>query len=131
MKLLAIICLIAFLCSTPLAESSATASDASEDFIQGSWRAEGTDPSGSHSWYQEWTFDQGKFKHTAYPPINQEGSYRVVRSAGNRLTLELYDQQGTFGTENSQIEVILNRKRGGLMIKGQGPFSRIKLQPKQ
>jgi hypothetical protein len=123
MKLLAMICLLVVACSAPLA--GAAVSDSPEEFIQGSWRAEGTDPSGRHSWYQEWTFDHGKFKHTAYPPINQTGSYRIVKTAGNRLTLELYDQQGTFGTENSQIEVVLNRKRLKLTIKGQGPFKRV------
>jgi hypothetical protein len=99
--------------------------DADLDFIQGNWRAEGADPSGRHGWFQTWTFDQGKFKHEGYPPLLQEGSYRLLKKDKNKLTLELYEQSGTFGTENSQIEIIINKSKGILTIKGQGPFKRV------
>ena len=126
MKLMAVLLLAVLVCSSPVAGSSLTSSDADLDFIQGSWRAEGTDPSGRHGWYQKWTFDKGRFKHEGYPPFFQEGSYRLLKKEGNKLTIELYDRSGTFGTENSQIEIVIDKKKDNLMIKGQGPFKRVK-----
>lgn len=125
MKFLTAFLLIALTYSIPSTGASLTLADANDDFIQGTWRAEGTDLTGRHGWFQTWTFDKGKFKHEGYPPLNQEGSYRLLKKSKNKLTLELYDQQGTFGTENSQIEIIINKKKGILMIKGQGPFKRV------
>ncbi|HUQ34217.1 MAG TPA: hypothetical protein VM095_18995 [Pyrinomonadaceae bacterium] len=94
--------------------------------IQGTWHFEGND-GGGHSWYLEWTFEQGKFTLKGYPPLYQEGSYRIIKSVGDKLTLELYDQKGNFGTENSQIEIVTGKNRNKLrQIKGQGPFSRVK-----
>jgi hypothetical protein len=130
MKFLAVISLLAFACSAVIVNGSWKATDSPEEFIQGSWHAQGTDPSGRHGWFQEWTFEKGKFKHTGYPPLEQEGSYRILKTEGNKLTLELYDQKGTFGTENSQIEVVIDKDKGKLKIKGQGPFSRVKSESK-
>lgn len=126
MKPVAVLLLLVFVCLSPVADASAIFPDADTDFVQGTWRAEGTDPSGRHAWFQTWNFDNGRFKHEGYPPLYQEGSYRLLKKEKNRLTLELYDQQGTFGTENSQIEIIINRRDGILMIRGQGPFRRTK-----
>jgi hypothetical protein len=98
--------------------------DAEEKTIQGTWRLAGTN--GRHSWFLEWTFDAGKFKLQGYPPLYQEGSYRIVKTDGNKLTLELYDQKGNFGTEPSQIEILVNKAGDRLKIKGQEPFTRVK-----
>ena len=124
MKLLAVLLLLALVCPWSASSALTTSLDRDLDFIQGTWRAEGTDPTGRHGWYQTWNFDKGKFKHEGYPPLNQEGKYRLLKKVKNKLTLELYDQSGTFGTENSQIEILINKK-GTLMIKGQGPFRRV------
>src|ERR671939_1429577 len=94
-----------------------------ERFLQGTWRLEGSDEK-KNAWYLEWTFDMGSFKVEGYPPLHQEGSYQIVDVVGDKVTLELYDQKGTFGTEKSKIEVILDKKKDTLMIKGQGPFKR-------
>lgn len=93
-----------------------------EDFIQGMWRLSGQN--GMYGWYLEWTFNRGRFDLKGYPPLAQDGKYRIIKTDGHKLTLELYDQKGNFGTENSQIEVIIDRKKETLMIKGQGPFRR-------
>ena len=103
--------------------SSARAEVSDEEFIQGTWRLEGKNDE-KHGWMLEWTFDQGKFKLVGYPPLHQEGKYRVIKTEDNKWTLELYDQHGNFGTENSTIEVVLDKSEGTLMIKGQGPFTR-------
>ena len=96
-----------------------------EKFLQGTWRLEGSDEK-KNAWYLEWTFDMGSFKLEGYPPLHQEGSYQIVDVVGDKVTLELYDQKGTFGTDKSKIEVILDKKKDTLVIKGQGPFKRNK-----
>ncbi|MBD0369871.1 MAG: hypothetical protein ICV60_03390 [Pyrinomonadaceae bacterium] len=103
----------------------ASAKKTNEDFIQGVWRVTGEN--GGHAWFLEWTFDHGKFDLKGYPPLAQGGKYRIIKTDGHKLTLELYDQKGNFGTENSQIEIILDKKKDTLMIKGQGPFKRAQL----
>ena len=98
-----------------------------EEIIQGTWRLTGqNDP--RHSWYLEWTFNQGKFTLQGYPPLAQQGKYKIVKNDKNKMTLELYEQSGNFGTENSQIEITINKKKDTLMIKGQGPFTRQKVK---
>lgn len=124
MKLLGLICLLMLVCSASTVNASLPAIGSLEDFIQGTWRAEGTDPSGRHRWFQEWTFEKGKFEETGYPPLGQKGSYRVLKSERNKLTLELYEQEGTFGTENRQLEIVINKRRGTLKIGTVGPFRR-------
>ncbi|HEX8844222.1 MAG TPA: hypothetical protein VF791_06245 [Pyrinomonadaceae bacterium] len=94
-----------------------------EKFLQGTWRLEGADEK-KNAWYLEWTFDMGTFKLEGYPPLHQEGSYQIIDVTGDKVTLELFDQKGTFGTEKSKIELILDKKKDTLMIKGQGPFKR-------
>ena len=93
-----------------------------EDFIQGTWRLTGEN--GGHAWFLEWTFDRGRFDLKGYPPLAQYGKYRIIKTDDNKLTLELYDQKGNLGTENSQLEVVVDKKKDTLMIKGQGPFKR-------
>jgi len=105
-----------------------SSTDADEKLIQGTWRLEGSN--NGHSWFLEWKFEHGKFTLKGYPPLYQEGSYKIVKTDGNKLTIELYEQKGNFGTENSQIEIVINKEKDKLKIKGQEPFSRVKAEPK-
>jgi hypothetical protein len=94
-----------------------------EKYIQGKWRAAGeTD---RHTWFLEWTFDNGSFKQSGYPPITQDGKYKVVNVADNKITLELYDQKGTFGEEKSKVEILINPETKQLTISGMKEFSRV------
>lgn len=102
--------------------------DANEKLIQGTWRLEGSN--NGHSWFLEWTFTEGKFTLKGYPPLFQEGSYKIIKTDGNKLTLELYDQKGNFGTERSEIEIVINKTKDKLKIKGQEPFTRAQADPK-
>ena len=112
---------IALLLCSSLSVASST-KKTNEDFIQGMWRLTGEND--GHAWFLEWTFDHGRFLLKGYPPLAQEGKYRIIKAKGDKLTLELYDQKGNFGTENSQIELVIDKKKDALMIKGQGPFKR-------
>src|SRR5690606_15001017 len=93
-----------------------------EEYLQGTWRAAGETPD-RHTWFLEWTFDDGRFKQAGYPPITQKGKYRVVGSDGTKLTLELYDQDGTFGKETQRIEITVDSNR--LTIQNMKGFSRV------
>ena len=129
MKTILLLLFITLGVSFPVASS---VKDAKDDAIQGIWYLSGQlkDEKGKPglSWFLEWTFDHGKFNLNGYPPLHQEGSYRILKTEGNKLTLELYDQKGNFGTDNSQIEIVRQKNRDRLMIKGQGPFTRTKKQ---
>lgn len=115
------IALVLFSVAAPLALSRRKTQ---EDFIQGMWRMTGEND--GHAWYLEWTFDRGRFDLKGYPPLAQAGKYRVIKTESDKLTLELYDQKGNFGTDNSRLEVVVDKKKDTLMIKGQGPFTRVR-----
>lgn len=115
-------------CLTQMSACSLMMSE-EEKYIQGTWRLSGELPNSNKNepgmaWYLEYTFDKGKFKQTGYPPITQEGKYKVIKQDGNKLTLELYDQKGTFGTENKQMVVVVEREKNKLTIDGKEGFSR-------
>jgi hypothetical protein len=97
--------------------------DANEKFIQGKWTAAGDQGEG-HSWYLEWTFDNGRFEMTGYPPIQQSGLYQIATSAENTLTLTMTEQQGDFGTEDSTLTILIDPDNNSLTIDNLGPFSR-------
>ena len=98
-----------------------TSSDA-EDFIQGTWRAAGG--KGIRAWFLEWTFEDGTFRQTGYPPIVQEGKYRVLSADAERITLELYEQKGTFGEKPRELQILLDRSANQLTISGTKGFLR-------
>jgi len=93
-----------------------------EESLQGTWRAAGETPD-RHTWFLEWTFKDGRFKQLGYPPITQEGKYRVVKSEANRLTIELFDQDGTFGKEPQRMEI--SAEDGRLKIQNMKGFVKI------
>ncbi len=115
--------LILLACSALAASHRATASDSAEQFMQGTWRLSGMNDA-THGWFLEWTFDHGKFTLDGYPPLHQEGKYRILKQQGSKLTLELYDQQGNFGTGSEKLEIVLYKNKDTLKIKEQGPFKR-------
>jgi hypothetical protein len=93
-----------------------------ENYIQGTWRVAGEN--GGRSWFLEWSFDNGGFRQTGYPPIIQEGKYRVASAGDDRITLELYGQQGTFGGSDRVLPIIIDRSANRLTISGTKGFSR-------
>lgn len=128
-KLLLNLISIAALVLTPFS-SCAISVQGHEKFIQGKWRLVGEfpkDKSGrSRVWFLEWTFAGGKFLQIGYPPLKQEGKYRIVRQEDDKLMLELYEQKGNFGNKDQQIEIVVDRKNEKLKIWNQEGFSRVK-----
>lgn len=96
-----------------------------EQFIQGEWRLAGQEEGSEHAWLLEWKFDNGSFRHTGYPPIDQEGKYRIRKDAEELLELELYDQTGTFGSETSVLKIRIGRDNDTLRIDDRSGFKRV------
>lgn len=94
-----------------------------EKYIQGTWRADGEND--RHRWFLEWNFDNGKFKQTGYPPIFQEGKYKIINVADGKITVELFDQKGNFGSERRTIVIVTDPEEEKLMISGTNGFSRV------
>jgi len=100
--------------------------DPNEQFIQGTWNQSGTLPEG-FGWYSKYTFDKGGFTVQGYPPLRQSGSYRILNSKGDTIELELYDQKGDLGTENSKVTITIDRAKDAISLNGGKDFySRVK-----
>lgn len=96
--------------------------------LQGTWRLSGETPANNSgramAWYLEWKFSNGRFLQTGYPPLAQQGRYRVLKSEANQLTLELYEQKGNFGAADRKIEVTVAESGTELKIDGKSGFVR-------
>lgn len=114
--------MLAFVVATTVATPKQSVS---EKIVQGTWVVEGSGDGKSSTGYLEWTFDNGKFTLNGYPQVHQEGSYRIINNRGDKLTLELFDQKGTWGTKKSQMEIAVDAKNDHLTIKDKGPFRRV------
>jgi len=97
--------------------------DPNERYIQGKWTAAGDQGEG-HSWYLEWTFDNGHFEMSGYPPIQQSGNYRITESQESTLTLTLINQQGDLATEDRTLTIVIDSTNTSLTIDNLGPFSK-------
>jgi hypothetical protein len=118
--------LIFILALAGVSSGFAPSQSVSERIMQGTWLLEGGGEKNTPRWYLEWSFDdKGKFSLNGYPQVHQEGSYRISKTNGNTLTLELFDQKGSFGTSKSQMQVVVDDKQDKLMIKDKGPFRRV------
>jgi hypothetical protein len=97
-----------------------------EKFIQGKWRLAGTfGDDENRAWFLEWEFDNGKFTQNGYPPILQEGKYKILEDNKNTLKLKLYKQKGTFGDDDSELTIIVDKEEKTLTINGKKDFMRI------
>jgi hypothetical protein len=97
--------------------------DPNEAFIQGTWMAAGDQGEG-HSWYIQWTFDNGKFHVEGYPPLVQNGNYSVVASQDSTLTLQLTNQEGDWPTDDLEVVVVIDEVNNTLTIDNLGPFTK-------
>ena len=99
-----------------------------EKFIQGKWQVAGEHMSNSgesHTWFLEWEFENGRFIQNGYPPILQEGNYKIIESKDNTLKLKLYRQNGTFGEKDSELIIVIDREKENLRIDGKNQFTKV------
>ena len=108
--LLVLLCLILAGCSDP-----------NTSYIQGRWA------SGNVHYWSEWYFDRGYFSFFSTIDIHgntseKTGSYRIVASDGDLITLELYNTDlGDPLEDTTQLAIKINRDEGSLRI-GRGTF---------
>jgi hypothetical protein len=98
-----------------------------EKFIQGKWQVSGEHKSengAGQAWYLEWEFENGKFKQFGYPPILQEGNYKVSEVGNETMKLKLYKQKGTFGEGDSELIIVIDKENNSLNIDGKGGFTK-------
>ncbi len=117
--------MIVIFMSAALVNVPAQKQSVSEEIMQGIWIIQGGGENKTPRWFLEWTFENGKFSLSGYPKLQQEGSYRIIKNKGGKLTLELFNQKGDLGTKNSQLEIIVDQNNDQLTIKAQGPFKRV------
>ena len=105
-------------------------SDPNEPFIQGYWRY--SDPHlgaqvSEKGQVTTWIFDEGGFRTDACCFFEQHlsGRYRIVKSEGDALILELYALDGNLKSDRLQIQVIIDREADTLKIQRAGPYQRL------
>jgi hypothetical protein len=88
-----------------------------EQYIQGYWYR------GNAHFMDQWQFDRGSFSHISEvvqgDPNTTSGHYQVVDLQDDRLTLELYDLDLTFGDERQQIVITLHPDSDTVQIRSQ------------
>ena len=97
--------------------------DAGEERLHGIWRVAGERD--GHAWFLQWKFEDGTFEQRGYPPVLQKGRYRITKFEGDRLIIELSDQEGTFGTANRTMRIAFDASDEAIAIDGRFGFKRI------
>lgn len=105
--------------------------DPNEMFIQGNWYyndqhiLEAVGESFSEVY---WTFDRGSYETFAccFVKFEQFGRYDVLKSEGDKLTLEFFNTDGKFNSERFQVGINIDREADTIIVQGTGPFVREK-----
>jgi len=88
-----------------------------EEYVQGYWYR------GNAHFMDEWYFDAGNFSHKSEvfhgDPNITSGRYRVLEFADDRLVIELYDIDLSFGDETQQITIKIDTAADTIRISGQ------------
>ena len=90
----------------------------SKDFLIGAWFRSETISAGFTS-FVRWEFRADEtFLQTGYPPLTQQGRYRILESDNDLLKIRLFEQSGTFGTDDRDLMVQINRARNEITLAG-------------
>jgi hypothetical protein len=110
-----------FLSVCLLALASAGCLDQNYTFIQGTWER------GDVHYVEEWTFHRSTFSYYSsidmINPKTETGSFEIVDSGENQLTLDLKRSRSTFGSDSRQIVIKIDHEGESLKIGG-GVFTR-------
>lgn len=113
---LAMIPLLAVLLTFAVLPLSCRAMGSGEAFLQGTWHHSGTldpdSPNGGFSYFIEHAFHKGKYVKKGYPPIYEEGSYRVTEDGNDRVVLEITIKTESGETNKSTMTLTLDRQNG-------------------
>lgn len=56
--------------------------------LEGKWRATGNSDS-THVWFLDYTFSGGNFIKDGYPPLHEEGKFKILREKNDSVIVEL------------------------------------------
>lgn len=88
-----------------------------EEYVQGYWYR------GNAHFMDQWYFDAGNFSHKSEvyhgDPNVTSGRYRVLEFADDRLVIELYDIDLSFGDETQQITIKIDTIADTIRISSQ------------
>ncbi len=71
-----------------------------------------------------WRFEQGTYTLSGYPALTGTGKYKVTRSDGVNLFLELSEQTGDWSQFNT-LEVVADQGAQTLTLRGKGPYRKV------
>ena len=118
------------LCLLVAAVSLSGCRDRNESFIQDSWFYSAPSVGGvttESSVHTFWHFEDGSVDANSCcesrPGMN--GSYRIIKSEGNLLILEIYDIEDETGLQSYELQIEIDRERETLLLQGTGPFVRV------
>ncbi len=90
----------------------------SQDFLLGAWLRSERIASGFTS-FVRWEFRvDGTFVQTGYPELRQQGRYQILEERNDLLKVRFFEQSGTFGTDDRELQVQLNRTRDEIIVAG-------------
>ncbi len=90
----------------------------SQDFLLGAWLRSERIASGFTS-FVRWEFRaNGTFLQTGYPELTQQGRYRILEDNNDLLKIRFFEQSGTFGTDDRELQIQINRTRDEIIISG-------------
>ncbi|MEZ4886514.1 MAG: hypothetical protein R3E32_17385 [Chitinophagales bacterium] len=84
-------------------------------FIRGTWRHEGTTPTGE-AWYFNYHFAENSYTIEAYPPFRAKGSYQVAKEIENLIVLKAYNISGDGDVNDHFLNIGVDVKRQQLTI---------------
>ena len=88
-----------------------------EEYIQGYWYR------GNAHFMDQWYFESGLFQHKSEvyhgDPVITAGRYRVLEFTDDRLVLELYDIELSFGDEIQQVNINIDPESDTIRVRTQ------------
>ena len=88
-----------------------------EEYIQGYWYR------GNAHFMDQWYFESGLFQHKSEvyhgDPVITAGRYRVLEFTDDRLVLELYDIELSFGDEIQQMTIKIDPELDTIQVRTQ------------
>ena len=103
--------------------------DPNLQFIQGGWYY--LDPhlqsvTGESQSETVWTFDRGAYTvySCCFVKIQSGGSYQLIESEGDILTIEMFNSDGVFYGDRASVRIEIDRAADTIEIQGAGPYTR-------
>lgn len=79
--------------------------------------------------YLTWSFAGDRFTLEGYPPLRQEGRFRLIERRDHTYRIQLFAQSGDLPADEREILVVYDPTADTLMIDGQGPYRRAEGAP--